>query len=195
VALLTLDDIADLRAYERERDAFLDHVIAIKRRRRVAVGPIVSLVFENRDTVRFQVQELARAERMVSDTAVQAELDAYNPLIPVAGELSATMFIELTSPAALKMWLPRLIGIERCVAVQVGTDLIRAEPEHAHAALLTRDEVTSTVHYVRLTLAPEEIDAWLTEALAVVIDHPNYAYRTGLGAATRAELFGDLEGR
>jgi hypothetical protein len=126
---------------------------------------------------------------------VQAELDAYNPLIPAAGELSATMFIELTSPAALRMWLPRLVGIERCVAVQVGADPIRAEPEHAHATLLTRDEVTSTVHYVRLTLAPEEIAAWPTEALAVVIDHPNYAHRAVLGAGTRAELFGDLAGR
>jgi len=94
--MLTLDDIADLRAYERDRDAYRRQVIELKQRRRVAVGPIVSLVFENRETMRSQIQEMARAEKMVSDEQIQKELDVYNALIPEPGELSATLFIELT---------------------------------------------------------------------------------------------------
>ena len=85
---LTLDDIADLPTYEREREAFRDHVIALKRRRRVAVGPLVTLLFENRDTIRFQIQEMARVERLATDAAIESELDAYNPLIPEPGGLS-----------------------------------------------------------------------------------------------------------
>ena len=97
--MLTLDDISDLRAYERDRDGYRRTVIELKRRRRVAVGPIVSLVFENRETMRSQIQEMARAEHMVTDEQIQKELDVYNALIPEPGELSATMFIELTGGA------------------------------------------------------------------------------------------------
>src|SRR5205085_11678087 len=83
---LTLDDIADLRAYERERAEFRERVIALKKLRRVPVGSIVTLVFENLETVRFQIQEMARAERMLSDEQIQGELDFYNPLITGPGQ-------------------------------------------------------------------------------------------------------------
>ena len=79
---LTLDDIADLRAYEREREDFRAHVIALKKRRRVGVGPFMTIVFENRDTIRFQIQEMARVERLATDDAIENELRAYNPLVP-----------------------------------------------------------------------------------------------------------------
>ncbi len=110
---LSLDDIADLRAYERERDAFRAHVIQLKKQRRVHVGPVVTFVFENRDTIRFQIQEMARVEKIISDEGIEAELRAYNPLIPEPGHLSTTMFIELTSEEQLRDWLPKLVGIER----------------------------------------------------------------------------------
>ncbi|MHB1487297.1 MAG: DUF3501 family protein, partial [Acidimicrobiales bacterium] len=112
---LVLGDIEDLRGYERHRDEFLAEVMAIKARRRLSVGPVVTLVFENRETMLFQVQEMARAERIMTDEGIQAELDIYNPLIPEPGTLSATLFIELTSPDEMKHWLPRLVGIERSV--------------------------------------------------------------------------------
>src|SRR5205814_8255119 len=97
---LSLDDIVDLRAYEREPEAFRQSVIDLKKRRRIGLGPIVTLVFENRDTIRFQIQEMARAERMLRDEQIQAELHLYNRPIPGPGELSATLFIELTSKDA-----------------------------------------------------------------------------------------------
>ena len=110
---LTLSDVLDLRAYERVREDYRAKIIARKVDRRVALGPVMTLVFECFDTVRFQVQEMARAEKIISDEAIQVELDIYNRLLPGKGELSATLFIELTSDDALREWLPRLVGIER----------------------------------------------------------------------------------
>src|SRR5204863_3638453 len=90
---LTVDDIVDHRAYERERDAFRRHIIDLKRRRRVTLGDLLSIVFENTDTMRWQVQEMARAERMLIDEAIADEVATYNELIPDDGELSGTLFI------------------------------------------------------------------------------------------------------
>jgi hypothetical protein len=100
MASLSLADISDLRAYERERPEYLRHVMEIKAKRRVSVGPIVTFVFENRATVRLQIQEMARVEQLISDDAIQTELDIYNSLIPEPGTLSATMIVELTSDGA-----------------------------------------------------------------------------------------------
>src|SRR3954466_3920393 len=118
-AKLELDDIVDLRAYERGRPEMQRRVFALKRRRRVSVGPIITVLFENRETIRFQIQEMARTEKMVRDDQILGELEAYNPLIPEAGELSATLFVELTSKAALEEWLPKLVGIERSVELRI----------------------------------------------------------------------------
>src|SRR3974390_823482 len=116
---LTVDDIVDHRAYERERPEFRAHIIDLKRRRRVALGDLVTVVFENTDTMRFQVQEMARAERMLTDTAIAHEVETYNELIPDAGELSGTLFAERTSDELLREWLPRLIGIQRAVRFEL----------------------------------------------------------------------------
>ena len=193
---LTLDDIADARAYEREREAFREHVIALKKRRRVGVGPFVTFVFENRDTVRFQIQEMARAERILTDEGIQTELDIYNPLIPEPGTLSATMFLELTSKDELETWLPKLVGIERAVELRIGDDLtVRANPEAGHAAQLTREEITASVHYVQFVLSPEQIAAFASApSVGLAIDHSDYREVTELSAETRAELFLDLRG-
>src|SRR6056297_357192 len=109
---LTLDDISDLRAYEREREDFRAEIIALKKKRRIGVGPFVTFLFENRDTIRFQIQEMARAEKIISDEGIETELRIYNPLIPEPGHLAATMFIELTNDSDMRKWFPELVGIE-----------------------------------------------------------------------------------
>ena len=192
---LTIDDIADLRAYERERDAFRDHIIAVKRRRRIAVGPILTLVFENRDTVRFQIQEMARAERMLSDEAIRAELDIYNPLIPGARELSATLFIELTTEAQLREWLPKLVGIEEALEFRIGSSsVVRSVPEEAHAAQLTREDTTASVHYVRWRLSPDEVDQFAAGPVVLAAAHPAYQHAVTLTPASHSSLLEDLRG-
>ncbi len=195
---LTLDDIADQRAYERERDEFRRQVIAIKRLRRVSIGPVVTVTFENRVTMRFQVQEMARAEKMLSDDQIQHELDVYNQLLPGPGELSATLFLELTSEDQLRTWLPRLVRIERSLELRLGpsgSDVVTSIPEGGHESNLTRDDVTSAVHYVRFALTESQVDAFAAGPVRVAVNHPGYPDGmpgAELSDASRFELLGDL---
>jgi Protein of unknown function (DUF3501) len=192
---LTLDDVLDQRAYERVREDYRARIIERKRDRRVALGPFMTLVFECFDTVRFQVQEMARVEKLISDEAIQAELDVYNRLLPRPGELSATLFIELTTDAALREWLPQLVGIERRLGVSMAGELVPSVPEAEHAAALTRDTVTPAVHYVRFPFTEAQVAAFRdAEEVALVATHPAYEARTVLPAAVRRELLGDLQG-
>jgi hypothetical protein len=194
-AALTLADVLDLRAYERVREEYRSQVMARKRNRRLALGPLMTLVFECFDTVRFQVQEMARVEKIISDDAIQVELDTYNRLLPGEGELSATLFIELTSEEALRDWLPRLVGIERHVALDLDGDLVESVPEAQHAAALTRETVTPAVHYLRFPFGEAQVAALGAAAeLALVSTHPAYEARTSLTPAVRTELLGDLLG-
>jgi hypothetical protein len=194
-APLTLSDIVDLRAYEREREAFRTAVIALKRLRRVGIGPIVSVVFENATTIRFQIQEMARAERMLSDAQIQEELDIYNPLVPGRGVLSMTLFIELTSEEELRQWLPALVGVEQSVVLTIGSGPSALEVpcvvEAAHAAQLTRDEVTASVHYVRIELDDVARRRFAAEPSAIGVDHLAYRHSTPLSAELRASLLDD----
>ncbi len=192
---LTLADVLDLRAYERVREDYRARIIARKQRRRVALGPVMTLVFECFDTVRFQVQEMARAEKIISDEGIQVELDIYNRLLPGEGELSATLFIELTSDDALREWLPRLVGIERQLGFSLDGEVVPSVPEATHAAALTRETVTPAVHYVRFGFTPAQVAAFGAAAeVALVATHPAYEARTDLIPAVRQELLGDLLG-
>jgi Protein of unknown function (DUF3501) len=190
---LELDDIVDLRAYERVREEYRRRIIELKRRRRVALGPVVSLVFESPETVRFQVQEMARAERITTDEGILGELEVYNRLLPGGGELSATMFIELTSESELRDWLPRLVGIETAIGIELAPgEVVESEPESSHALALTRDEVTPAVHYIRFAFAEDQASRLAAGPAALVARHPEYEFRAPLGADTLAELAADL---
>ncbi len=196
---LTLADIADQRAYERERDEFRREVIAAKKVRRVTVGPVITLTFESRLTMRFQIQEMARAEKMVSDEQIQHELDVYNRLLPAPGELSATLFLELTSEAELRKWLPALVGVERSAELRIGSgglmQVVPSSPEADHDSLLTREEVTAAVHYVRFRLTPAQVEAFVRGPVSLAINHPHYPDGTPgvvLSDATREQLSADL---
>jgi len=204
-----LDDILDLRAYERVREDYRSRVIARKRNRRVSLGPIMTLVFECVDTVRFQVQEMARVEKIISDEAMQVELDIYNRLLPGERELSATLFIELTSDHDLREWLPRLVGIEHAVVLRLpggspareiggvvdgldGEEIVRAEPEAAHEEALTRPEITASVHYIRFALDPAQVERFAAGPVTLAIDHAEYRAESVLSDEVRAELLTDL---
>lgn len=191
---LTLDDIIDLRAYERDRPEFRARIIALKKRRRVPVGPVLTMVFENRETIRYQVQEMARAERMLSDEAIQAELDTYNPLIPEPQHLSATLFIELTSKEELQEWLPRLVGVEARVELRFGPHVVPCRVDPEHERLLTRETVTASVHYVSFAFSPEQVEQFGSEPVDLVTTHPAYIHAAVLSDEMVAELVTDLRG-
>ncbi|MGB1381101.1 MAG: DUF3501 family protein, partial [Ilumatobacteraceae bacterium] len=190
---LVLADIADVRAYERERDEFRAHVIELKRRRRVHLGTIVTFLFENRDTIRFQIQEMARVEKLVSDEDIQVELDIYNPMIPEPGQVCATMFIELTSDEQMREWLTKLAGVENSVLLVAadGTE-VRAVVDEQHEEGLTRENVTAAVHYLRFEFSEQAVEAFAAGPVQLRIDHPNYLEAVELGDATHEELLSDL---
>jgi hypothetical protein len=190
---LTLDDIADLRAYERDRAEVRARVLEIKRRRRVALGTLVTVMFESRETMRYQIQEMARVEKLITDAEIQGELDAYNPLIPERGQLCVTMFIELTTDDQLREWLPKLVGVERSLVLRLadGSE-VRAVTDEGHASQLTREEVTAAVHYVRFELTDAEVDAVGSGPVHLALDHPAYREHVELAPTTVAELLSDL---
>ena len=192
---LTVNDIKDMRAYERERDDFRRQIIELKRRRRVSLGTIMTMVFENTETMRWQVQEMARAERMLTDDAIASEVATYNELIPDPGELSATLFIELTSDELLREWLPKLRDIEFHVHFDLGprdakASRVTAVPRDEER--LTRDDITTTVHYLRFPFDAEQRELLATSPARLVVDHPEYTVWVELNDAQRAELAGDF---
>ncbi len=196
MAKLTLDDISEPRSYEREREEFRRRVIELKKKRRIHVGPFVTILFENSQTMRFQIQEMARAERIHTDEGIQAELDVYNPLIPEPGSLAATLFLELTSEELLREWLPKLVGIETRVWLVIdapeGPVKVRCEVDPEHLKQLTREETTASVHYLHFHLTPEQVDAFESHPVAIEIDHPAYTHWADLSPEAKAELLGDL---
>lgn len=194
---LTIEDIVDLRAYERERDALRKYIINLKKLRRVPVGNLITLVFENRETIRFQIQEMARAEKMIRDEQIETELNIYNPLIPAFGELKATLFLELTDKEMLQKWLPALVGIEGSVYLKFGdlgnSTVVLSRSDDDHLSQLTRPDITSSVHYIWWKLDGELIQRFKSSQVFLGIDHENYKAEVTLSPALVESLISDWQ--
>ena len=197
---IELKDVMSFFEYEKVRDEMRDRVIDLKRVRRVPVGHHLSFVFENRDTVLFQIQEMCRVERITDDARVQDEIDVYNALLPGPGELSATLFIEITDKDEIQPVLERFLGIDSggndgapTVWIQVGRDFaIPGEFEAGHS-----DEEKgklSAVHFVRFAFPPEAVRAFASSPVHLAVDHPALRARVELAAETKAQLLEDLLG-
>jgi len=185
-------EILDLVAYERVRDARRRAIIELKKRRRVQVGRYLTFVFENRETVWFQIQEMVRAERIVDDAKIAEEVEVYNTLLPGPGELAATLMIEITDPGQIKPVLDKLLGIDTrgYVKLAVGPEVFVGDFERGHS-----DEERgklSAVHFVRFELTPEARRTFMTAEVALVVDHPNERARTVLPDETKRSLAEDL---
>jgi hypothetical protein len=176
MAHISRDSLLTLEAYARKRDQFRNDVLAHKRHRTVSIGPNVTLVFEDELTIRYQIQEMLRVERIFEESGIQGELDAYNPLIPDGSNWKATMLIEYPDVAERQRMLAKLVGIEDRVWVRVeGCASVYAIADED----LPRDtaEKTAAVHFLRF-----ELDARMVSqlkagaALAVGINHENYDY-------------------
>ncbi|MEY3615748.1 MAG: hypothetical protein RLZZ518_749 [Actinomycetota bacterium] len=190
---LRLEDILDHRAYERIRDARRAEVIELKRRRRLHLGTVVTVSFENRATMHNQIQEMLRVERVVTDEGVNEELKAFNPMIPEPGQLCATLFVELTTEDQMREWLPKLVGIEKSIVVHLadGTQ-VRGIVDEQHAEGLTRETVTAAVHYLRFEFTPEQIATFAKGGVQLRCDLSNYLEAIELPDFTVAELLTDL---
>ena len=185
---------ADIRGpvlYAGFRDDLRRNIIALKKRRRVSVGPSVTLVFENRATVIFQIEEMCRAENISAPEGIQGELDVYNAILPDSGELGATLFVEINDEALVKKTLDELVGLQHHVWLEVGEERLAArfDLEQFNADKL------AAVQYLRFPVPPSAQATMRTLGARLVlrIDHPNYHFETGLAEATRAELVNDLD--
>lgn len=193
---LTLDDVGDPATYEAGRAATRQRIIDLKRRRRVTVGDRVSLVFENRETVLSQVQEMVRAERILEPEKIQFEIDTYNALIPGPGCLSATLFIEITAGTDLRAELDRFIGLDQpgTVWLDLGAaGRVEADFEAGHSNTVR----ISAVHYITFRLTPDQRRAFLAAAEAghgasLAVEHGEYRHRTALTGENLRALAEDL---
>jgi len=207
---IQLKDVLNFFDYEKVRADMRGRVIDLKRVRRVPVGEHLSFVFENRDTVLFQVQEMCRVERITADARVQDEIDVYNALLPGPGELSATLFIEITDKAQIQAVLDRFIGIDAwgidaggidaggidvgpTVWIQVGREFaVPGEFEAGHSD--QEKGKLSAVHFVRFAFPPEAVRAFASSPVHLVVDHPAVRARVELTAETKAQMLEDLRG-
>ena len=190
-----LKDVLDFFEYEKVRAEMRGRVIDLKRVRRVPVGQHLSFVFENRDTVLFQIQEMCRVERITDDARIQDEIDVYNALLPGPGELSATLFIEITDKAQIQPVLDRFMGIDvgSTVWIQVGKDF--ALPGKFEAGHSDEEKgKLSAVHFVRFAFPPEAVRAFADSPVHLVVDHAAVRARVELPAETKAQLLEDLRG-
>lgn len=190
---VTPESLLTLEAYSKARTEFRARVMAHKKNRIVNVGDHVTLIFEDELTIRYQVQEMLRAERIFEEAAIADELAAYNPLVPDGSNWIATMMIEYPDEGERRVMLARLIGIEDRVWVQVhGLARVYAIADED----LEREtgEKTSSVHFLRFELEPPMVAALRHGApLAVGVDHPNYSITVAaLDAGVTAALVGDL---
>lgn len=184
---LEAKDLWPLPVYEGVRDQFRREVIAAKQARRVTVGPIMTFVFENRLTVKFQAQEILRAERIAAEEQVREELEGFNTMLPGPGELSATLLIELSgSDAEVKAALARLTGLGDHLWLEFAGQRVHGTMEGG------RDDGrrVSAVQYVRFPV--RDAAALQKGPAAIVIDHPAYTHRQELSDAVRAALARDL---
>lgn len=193
MAHITRDSLLPLEAYAKARPEFRAKVMAHKKDRTVQLGGHVTLIFEDELTVRYQVQEMLRAERIFEEEGISDELDAYNPLIPDGSNWKATMMIEYPDENERRTWLAKLIGIEDRVWVRVaGCDRVYAVADEDLER--ENDQKTSSVHFMRFELSAAMVSALRSgAALAIGVDHPNYSAEVPrLGEAARASLMADL---
>jgi uncharacterized protein DUF3501 len=188
---VSLDEIVGLERYEQIRPAFRQRIIALKKNRRVAVGDRITFVFENHDTMLFQIQEMLRAEHIVDLDRIRQEMEVYNSLIPTASELSATMLIEITEAQRVRDELVRLIGIDTAVTLELGDQTVAAEFEGGRS----KDDKLSAVQYVRFPLDSTARDLLVRGRvpMRLTIAHPNYRASAKIEEAVRDSLARDLE--
>ncbi|WPM31450.1 DUF3501 family protein [Hydrogenobacter sp. T-2] len=189
---ITRDEILNIYEYEKVRPQKVQEIIQLKKNRRLFIEPWVHLVFENRETVWFQIQEMIRAERMVREEEIQQEIDVYNELIPDKNELSVTMFIEIPEASERKRLLPQLVGIHDHLYFHIGNKhTIRAiaderskeDYEYGKAAV---------VHFLKVRFTQEQIEDFKKEPVRVEINHPNYRALTPMPEEVKQELIKDL---
>ena len=191
---LTRADIMDMADYAKVRTERRAAITALKRHRRLAVGPFATFHFECYETMWMQVHEMLHIERG-GEEQIAGELEAYNPLIPRGDALIATLMLEIDDPARRERELYRLAGIEDTVRLEVGEGSVSAEPIEDEVARTSEDGKTSSIHFLRFPFGRAQVAAFRTPDARVLlgIDHPAYGHLAIMPEETRAALAEDLD--
>ena len=190
--MITRESLLTLEAYAKQRTQFRAKVMEHKKRRTVHLGEHVTLLFEDELTIRYQVQEMLRIERIFEEEGIQHELDAYNPLVPDGSNWKATMLIQYPDPEERRRMLAALKGVEEAVWAQVGEGP-RIEPIADEDLERENDEKTSSVHFLRFELdAPTRRRVREGARVLLGVDHPQYRASVELAPDVRTALAADL---
>ena len=190
---LTRQDLWSLEQYSEEREAFRGQVIAHKKTRQVYLGPHATLYFEDALTMKYQVQEMLRVEKIFNASEIEEELEAYNPLIPDGRNWKATFMIEYADAEERRIALTKMAGIEHQVWVSVG-DLERIHAMANEDLERSNDEKTAAVHFMRFELDAASIDAVKAGLpIHMGIEHPELPYQITVEEPVRASLASDLD--
>jgi hypothetical protein len=187
---ITPADILPLPEYDSRRAALKQNLLPMKKSRRVEVGPFATFYFENYATMWLQVQEMLRIEKG-GEEQLKGELEAYNPLIPQGDELIATLMLEIEDANRRNAALLTLSGIEETVFMEIGPDKIAATPTE-YDDRTTADGKTSSVHWLRFKLTPEQIARFKNERVVIGVAHSNYGHMAVLTDENRAALAQDF---
>ena len=189
--IIQRNEILPIGEYETIRPHFRARVIEAKRARRVALGEHISVAFENRDSVLLQIQEMLRTERITGEAAIAHEIATYNDLVPGAGQLSLTLFVEIADKPTRERVLVELAGLEGALGVEVDGRLFPASGPLPDGFIEGR---TTAVHYLKATLDAAAVAAVKDgqARAALVLDHPRLSLRAELAKATLAQLALDL---
>ena len=187
---ITQADIISDEEYAKRRDALRKALLAVKKNRRVEVGPYATFTFENYDTMWHQVMEMLRIEKGGAAQAA-GELQTYNPLIPQGRELIATLMLEIEDAAVRARTLLTLGGIEEAIFLDIGKNRIKATPTE-YEDRTTPDGKTSSVHWLRFSFTPDEIAKFASQRVILGVAHRNYGHMAVVPDVVRAELAKDF---
>jgi len=190
--LIQKSDLLNIIDYEKQRDTYRSELIDYKKNRRFKLGPNILITFENSKTMKFQIQEMMRAERMVHDSQIEEELNVYNPLIPCGDELSATLFIEITDPEKIRPVLDSFIGLTEGVNVffEIDGEKIAAEFEEGRE----KEDNISSVHYIRFPFTEEQKNNFVNDSssISINIDYGEYSHSIVLDDNMKNSLADDF---
>jgi hypothetical protein len=184
---VNVSEVKNIAEYELLRPAWRPEIMALKEWRRVSLGEHFTLLFENRETVLYQIQEMMRIERIVKPEEIAHEVETYNELIPGPGELSATLLIEYETPEERALRLHALLGLESHIWLECAGRRCQARFDDRQASA----ERLSSVQYVKFPLLPEQI-AEFSRGAQLIVDHPHYQAKWTLTPAQLCELHRDL---
>jgi hypothetical protein len=187
---IKIEDILDLTAYEKIRREFRPKIMAIKDKRRIYVGPKATYLFENYDTMWYQVQEMTRAERIVDDEGIQGELNAYNELIPGKNQLSASLLIEISDIGERKDFLCKIVDLPNHTYLSIEGERIKCEFDPRQGS----EDKLSSVQYVKFNLTDGQVKKFKETEAEIVLgfDHPEYSYEQVLTIEQKKILYQDL---